>query len=66
MMLHIFIDGKERLREDVKPGHLDQVLGILAEEITTLRKHCSRYTLCLDSDRHPNVTYLLNRRHTDG
>lgn len=63
MLLHIYIDGEERLRQEVEPGTLKQVLKALGHLAQATSSKSRRLAACLDSERCSNVTYLLNHKH---
>lgn len=58
MMLHVFVAGREVLREDVEPGRVEELLSMIDSRLIGK----DRLTVTLDSGVHKNVTYLLNRR----
>lgn len=61
MVLHVFISGTERLRADISPGSVERCLDHLEATIGRLSE-MGRVAVALDSAKHRNVTYLLNRR----
>lgn len=63
MTLHIYIAGREAFCAAVAPGNLDHVLRCVQSQLLALAER-GRVTVTLDSDRHTNVTYLLNKRFT--
>lgn len=60
MILHIFIAGRERYCWDIAPGQVQEALALLDLGLNELSTR-GRITVALDSARHPNVTYILNR-----
>ena len=60
MILHIIVAGQELLASPVAPGHVQKLLREIDAQIEIIAKG-RRVAVTLDSDTHPNVTYLLNR-----
>ena len=61
MLLHIFINGQELLTGEVEPGQVSSMLEAIGKRWPALAEG-GRVAVALDSERHNNVTYLLNRR----
>ena len=60
MLLHIYIAGNQRFTAHVPPGDVERTLQLVNERMGDLSQQ-ARVCVTLDSERHENVTYLLNR-----
>lgn len=63
MMLHIIVAGEQVFANNIEPGRVERVLQALNDRLESIAKG-RRVAVTLDSDRHSNVTYLLNRRNS--
>lgn len=58
MILHLYIDGQERLCKDVAPGRVQDTLREVERCLPALMSS-GRLCVALDSAAHANVTYLI-------